>query len=111
MSGSLIRMLDGLSSTGSVSVNTSGGAFHANGNMHFGPISGVPPLGDVTFDGLVLIDGDLESRVGVNGCHDPADTLDICICGDNNGSVTVRQTGCDPLISSPIWECPSGTCP
>ncbi len=114
VSGSLIRMLDGLSSTGQVTVNASGGAFDANGQMHFGPVGGPiggGSLGLVTFDGLVLIDGDMTSGIGVNGCHATTDSLDIWVCGTVTGRIKVTQTGCSTQIPSPYYACPSGTCP
>lgn len=107
---SLIRMTEGLGSTGSVTVNAGGGSYDANGLMHFGSTGGFP-LGPVTFDGIVLVDGDLNGDIVVMGCHSPADILDICVCGSVNGRVKIVDTFCNPQVPPPGYACAPGNCP
>jgi hypothetical protein len=109
---SLVRVEEGLGSNGSIVVNNSRGDYDANGAIYIGK-PGVLPLPDVTFDGRIKIldsttsgGGDLNSTITVRGCHATNDDLDICICGNNNGSVTIQQGTC----SSVTWSCVSG-CP
>jgi len=112
---SLIRMTEGLGVNGSITVNDSGGDFDAGGTIHVGATKTVPPI---VFDGSILIKkesggpggGDLNGKIIVRGCHATDDDLDICICGTNNGTVTLIQTGCPPLPTLVGWSCVSG-CP
>jgi hypothetical protein len=99
----LIRALGGIGSAGSITINDSRGNFNANGMIHIGSTSEETPLDDVTFDGAIMIKdttggagGDLNGTIKVVGCHATDDDLDICICGDENGTVTIVQTDCTP---------------
>jgi hypothetical protein len=96
---------------GSITINADGGDFDANGTIHIGPSWTLPPP-DVVFDGRILIQkqeegvggGDLgnRGRIEVFGCHATEDDLDICICGDVNGTIDIEQTGCTNQVT---WDC------
>lgn len=108
----LIHLLDGLGSGGSIEINASEGNFDADGDIHVGP-SGLS-IPDITFDGCIHIydklgsgdGGDLNGALTIQGCHD--DDLDICIDGSDNGNVTITQTGCTNQVD---WSCPAPACP
>ena len=103
-----IHLLGGLGSGGTVEINSSEGAFDAVGDITVGlaTCSATPP--DVTFDGCIGIRGDLDGAISVCGCHATAADLDICIDGDDNGNVTISQTGCTNQVD---WSCPFAGCP
>lgn len=112
----LIHALEGIGSGGSLVVNDAEGDFDADGRIHFGPSASNPGnMPAVTFDGSVMIKkedggsdgGDLNGEIKVVGCHDTSDDLDICICGTNNGTITIVQTNCTNQVS---YDCVSG-CP
>lgn len=109
----LIHLLGGLGSGGSLEINASEGNFDANGNIHVGPTGFVIP--DITFDGCIHIydelgtgdGGNLIGTLTVQGCHD--DDLDICIDGlDTLPNVIIKQTGCPNQVG---WSCPDPPCP
>lgn len=110
----LIRLTEGIDSGYAVTINESRGNFNANGTIHVGPVlylGDTPP--DLTFDGGIMIKdttggagGDLEGTIKVVGCHNTGD-LDICICGDNNGTVTIDQPNCTNQVThSCVTGCP-----
>lgn len=110
----LIRALGGIGSAGSITINDSRGNFNANGMIHIGSTSEETPLDDVTFDGSIMIkdttggaDGDLNGTIKVVGCHASSADLDICICGTNNGTITIVQTDCTNQVGH---DCVTG-CP
>ena len=115
---SLIHLEGGLDSGGCVKINAGEGDYDANGTIHVGVDKPYPiPLGDVTYYGSIEIEkeaepgtggGDLNGTIRVLGCHEAdADPLDICIRGDENGTVSLIQTGCDPIVGR---DCVGG-CP
>jgi hypothetical protein len=96
---------------GSITINNKGEDFDANGTIHIGlAVSSPPPA--VVFDGQILIQkedggaggGDLgdRGRIEVVGCHATEDDLDICICGDVNGTIDIEQSGC---LNQVTWDC------
>ena len=112
---SQIHITEGLDD-GTITINYDGGDFDANGTIYIGEPTG--PLGNVTFDGSILIQngegphgchgGDLNGDITVRGCHATSDDLDICICGSDNGRVTIIQTLCVPQVDwscYDIWDC------
>lgn len=109
----LIHLLGGLGSTGTVEVNTSRGVFDAGGTIHVGQIAYIF-FPDVTYDGCTRIydngldnlGGNLNGEIKILGCHQTHDPLNICVDGADNGNVTIVQTGCIPVVG---WGC--GTCP
>jgi cytoskeletal protein CcmA (bactofilin family) len=115
---SLIHLEGGLDSGGCVKVNASEEDYHSYGTIHVGVEEPYPsPLGDISYYGSIEIEkeadpgtggGDLNGVIRVVGCHDEeADPLDICIRGDENGTVSLVQTGCDPIVGR---DC-LGNCP
>lgn len=100
--------LGGIAPSGSVSVNATMGAFNANGNIVVNGLGGAfAPA--VDFDGCIGIHGDgaggfgdLNGRILVTGCHATSDDLNICIDGNVNGAVTIRQFGCPNQVG---WSC------
>ncbi len=114
---SLIHVIDGIASTGSITINDSAGNFNADGDIRVGTTNVTPPLDPVTFDGSILIKdnafgsgGDLGGTIRVVGCHATDDPLDICLCGGDGGSnISIIQTGCG-ATQAEGWECVSG-CP
>ncbi|MHC4065773.1 MAG: translocation/assembly module TamB domain-containing protein [Planctomycetota bacterium] len=110
---SQIRMTDGLGTDGSITINDSTGDYDANGTIYIGAPS--IPLPDVSYDGWINIKGpaegsggDLEGTITVVGCHETDDDLDICICGDTNGTRTITQGGCTNQVD---WADSSACCP
>ncbi len=112
----LIHIIEGISLHGDIVINDAEEVFHAHGDIHIGPSSADPGnMPAVTFDGSILIKkedggsggGDLIGDITVVGCHDTTDDLDICICGTNNGKVTITQTNCANQVT---YSCVSG-CP
>lgn len=105
--------LGGIAASGSVRVNDTQGDFNANGNI---VVSGVGSAFQPTveFDGCIGVKGngsgsygDLNGRILVTGCHATADDLNICIDGNVNGAVTIRQYSC---LNQVGWSCTS-QCP
>lgn len=107
---SLIRITEGIGTGAALVINSTQIDAHANGDIHIGPSTGIP---NITFDGRILIraesggpgGGNLNGTITVVGCHATSADLDICICGKNNGTVTITQTGCANQV---IWKCVSG---
>lgn len=98
----LIHCNDGLTSTGTIEINTSRGNFNAGGTIRVG-LEFVPfPLPDITYDGCIRIydkdpgngGGALNGTISVVGCHATADALSMCIDGALNGSIDIVQTDC-----------------
>ncbi|MFQ5415373.1 MAG: hypothetical protein ACE5E6_13030, partial [Phycisphaerae bacterium] len=89
------------------------GGGDVRGLIHVGPAGPYLPPVSVTFDGSILLFGALGGRIRVVGCHDPADVLDICICGGvvPGGAVDIVEDSCNAQIPSPFWDCLSSTCP
>ncbi len=111
----LIRLTGGFGSNGNLIINDLRSNFNANGTIHVGSTETATPLDDVAFDGTILIKdstsgnyGNLEGTIRVVGCHLSNADLDICICGDNNGTIDIVQTGCARQID---WSCTSRSCP
>ncbi|MCH7526511.1 MAG: hypothetical protein IID39_03655 [Planctomycetes bacterium] len=117
MTNSLIRTNKGLdpdNGSGDITVNNSRGNWDANGTIHVGGGISEQTPDDIVFDGTILIKddingngGDLSGLIKIVGCHADTNDLDICICGDNNGTVQIVQTGCTNQVD---WSCVSG-CP
>ena len=114
-SGSLISLPGGLGPNGIVTVNDTQGGFNASGTIHIGrDVQNGQEI--VTFDGSIRImkkllgpgGGLLLGVIKVVGCHATSADLDICICGDNLGTVEIVQDGCDPQVG---WSCISNVCP
>lgn len=113
--GSLINVVEGIDSGGSIVVNENRQNSDADGTIYIGLISHTPPTPSVIFDGSIKIKdnvahtngGDLTGAITVRGCHATSANLDICICGTNSGTVTIAQSGCSPTVT---WSCVSG-CP
>ena len=111
----LIHLLAGLDTGGTIEINQAGGSVNADGDIHVGPTGGsVPPI---TFDGCIRIyedsqgiGGGLEGDITVQGCHATDDLLTICVDGTINGDITLIQTGCDPLVHGSSCEDPPN-CP
>lgn len=104
----LIQVVGGLGTGGKIEINTTQGAFDAEGDI----LIGVDPPAALPFDGCIRIhdqlvssnNGNLEGDIDVIGCHDPAgETLVICIDGDVNGNVTLDQTDCSGTPAT--WGC------
>ncbi len=108
----LIHLSGGLGEFGTVELNTSEGAFNAEGVITVGSGPCGLSMPDVTFDGCIRIYkdsvsghyGDLDGAISVRGCL--TDDLNICIDGDDNGNVGICQTGCTNQVG---WSCT--TCP
>jgi len=107
-SGSSIE-IGGLAVGSYLTINDSQGAYNADGNVI---VSG--PGTAVEFDGCIRVredtaggSGDLNGRILVTGCHATPDDLNICIDGNVNGAVTIRQTGCRTQVG---WSC-TAQCP
>ncbi|MCH7885852.1 MAG: hypothetical protein IIC01_11465, partial [Planctomycetes bacterium] len=95
-SGSLISLPGGLGLNGIVTVNdTLGPFFKTSGTIHVGP--DVQPA-DVEFNGSIRIMKDFGGVIKVVGCHATGADLDICICGDNLGSVEIVQLNCSNQV-------------
>ena len=112
-SNTLIHVVDGIGTGATVEVNTTRGAFDAAGDIMIGHPTVITAI---VFDGCIRIyddgsggDGDLTGSIDVNGCHGDEEVLVICIDGDDNGNVTLDQTGCSPANAD--WGCPSPGCP
>ncbi len=108
---SLILVADGVGAGASIVINESKGDHNADGQITIGPRSN---LQSVTFDGTIFISdnvagtngGDLNGNITVTGCHTTAADLDICVCGNTNGTVTIDQS---PFCGSQVsWSCVSG---
>ncbi len=112
---SLIHVVEGIASTGSITINNSAGAFDADGDIRVGTTNVTPPLDSVTFDGSILIKkqnggtggGDLTGTIRVVGCHATGDDLDIGICGgDGCGNIEIVQTNCTNQVEADcVTEC------
>jgi len=113
---SLIRAIVGLDDNGTIRLNTSQQQYDVYGTIHIGN----PDLevqDDIVFDGCIRIYdedeqgntgdyGNLYGSIVVNGCHDPANQLNICVDGGiDTEAENVIQTGCDPQIEEPWWLC------
>jgi len=113
---SLIRAIVGLDDNGTIRLNTSQQQYDVYGTIHIGN----PDLevqDDIVFDGCIRIYdedeqgnngdyGNLYGSIVVNGCHDPANQLNICVDGGiDTEAENVFQTGCDPQIEEPWWLC------
>jgi hypothetical protein len=116
---SLVLITDGLDDDGTITVNADGGDYDHDGTIHLGeyPVPFGSPLDPVTFDGSIVIQkedggtggGDVNGYIRVVGCHDDEDYLDICVCGDVNGSISITQTDCENQV--PGYQCSnSGQC-
>jgi hypothetical protein len=112
---SQIKMTDGLGQDGSITINDGLGNYDAEGTIYIGA-AGLP-LPSVTYDGSITIlapseghGGDLDGSITVVGCHETEADLDLCICGNNNGTLTITQGGCENQVdwSSPLDACCSG---
>ncbi len=111
---SLIHVVGDLAAGATIEVNTIEGPVNAGGTIRVGPVVYLccPPP-PITFDGCIHIyddavigtGGDLTGEIVVAGCHDPGD-LNICIDGNDNGNVTLAQSGCPNQVD---WSCQ--TCP
>ena len=108
----LIHLAGGLGSGSTVQINTTEGAYDAEGDIHVGPtVYGGSPPPAISFDGCIRIydDGagggeDLDGNITVVGCHDPdGEELIICIDGDDNDNVTLDQLGCTG--DDATWGC------
>ncbi|MFQ5463722.1 MAG: hypothetical protein ACE5E5_13985, partial [Phycisphaerae bacterium] len=112
---SLIRITEGIDADCAIVINDDEGNFDAGGDIVIG-VGGIP-LPAVTFDGSILVmddgaggSGDLLGDIDVTGCHPPNhDFLDICIEGNELGSVNIQQGSCsDPVCG---YQCGGGACP
>ncbi len=110
--GALIRAVEGLGEDGKVLINTSEGDNDAEGTIHFGNAD-LTIQDDVVYDGCVRVYdngsgyyGNLSGSLIVNGCHDPANTLNICIDGTYTGSsIQILESGCQYQIPTPKFAC------
>jgi cytoskeletal protein CcmA (bactofilin family) len=103
---SQIHIKEGLYDDGTIEINHSGPYFNANGTIYIGEPKG--PLGNITFDGSILIQndegpsgcdgGELNGDIIVRGCHATNDYLDICPCGGGTGHVDIIQDDCAPQV-------------
>ena len=104
----LIHVVNGLATGATIEINTTEGAFDAEGDILIGPATEITAI---SFDGCIRIhdqlisgnNGDLIGSLDVNGCHGDGEVLVICIDGDDNGNVTLDQTGCTPANAT--WGC------
>ena len=104
----LIHVVNGLATGATIEINTTEGAFDAEGDILIGHPTEITAI---SFDGCLRIhdqlisgnNGDLIGSLDVNGCHGDGEVLVICIDGDDNGNVTLDQTGCTPANAT--WGC------
>lgn len=122
---SLIRMIKGLGSGGTVEINTIEGENNANGDMWFGSTDPVActsccpvycTYDTVEFDGCIRIYdeggqqptyGNLNGEIIIVGCHDDANDIIIQIDGDRNGTILVDDYTCQNQPSVDF----NSTCP
>ncbi len=119
-STSLIQVIDGLATNGTIVVNFDEGDSHdADGDIFIGNPESDPvdPVDPVTYDGVINIlngtggGGDFTGTITVIGCHDDTDLFEFCICGSDTGSTkTVYQTDCMNQVANPYFTCSSSPC-
>jgi hypothetical protein len=105
---SLIQV-SGLDAGGAIRINSTQDNFSARGNIYIGTITSVQP---VVFDGCIRIydevmtndGGNLYGTIAIIGCHEAKD-LNICIDGNNEGNIFVRQFGCNYSFNSVQYSC------
>lgn len=122
---SLIRAIAGLGAGAEILINTSAGAYNANGDMWFGSTDDVlcttNPVfcsyDSVEFDGCIRIyessgasDGDLNGDITIRGCHDDDDDIVIDVDGTVYGNVIVDTHGPSCNGIAPEWD-PQLECP
>jgi len=117
VANSLIRMISGLYSGGTIEVNASEDEHDANGIIQIGnPWSTGDPQ-QVTFDGCIRVydedpngntgeHGNLGGYIYVNGCHTTGHDLNICIDGDVTGGIVISQEGCQNQVGHSCGICP-----
>lgn len=105
----LIHVIDGIRSSGTIEINALNSGFDANGDIYIGPVVGFG-MPDVSFDGCIRVYdeyytggwGDLNGDITVAGCHATSDDLNICVDGTINGDITIIQAGCTNSVG---WSC------